>query len=102
MELLRNQLIPLPDGASLAADVRLPDGNGRFPAIACFYPYHKDDLEGASHDAINRYLVRQGYATVDVDFRGLGNSTGTAREAMHPDEACDGYEMIEWISRQPW
>src|SRR5438067_11682569 len=102
MELLRNQLIPLVDGATLAAGVRLPEAAGRYPAIACFYPYHKDDLEGSSHDAINRYFTGRGYATVDVDFYGLGSSSGTAREAMHPDEASDGAQMIEWIAAQPW
>ena len=46
----RNLLIPLSDGASLAADLYLPDAPGPFPTLVSDYPYHKDDLIGLSFE----------------------------------------------------
>src|SRR5262245_23125502 len=70
----RNLLIPLSDGVSLAADLYSPDGPGPFPTLVSYYPYHKDDLIGASFEYPRRYFTERGYANLLVDFRGLGNS----------------------------
>ena len=42
----RNLSIPLSDGATLSADLYRPAGQGPFPALMSFYPYHKDDFIG--------------------------------------------------------
>jgi hypothetical protein len=98
----RNLLIPLSDGAVLAADLYLPDAPGRFPALVSYYPYHKDGLIGALFEYPRRYFAERGYANLLVDFRGLGNSSGVVWDAMDPREAMDGAEMVEWAARQPW
>lgn len=98
----RNLLIPLSDGASLAADLYLPTASGRFPALVSYYPYHKDDLIGAFFEHPRRYFAERGYATLLVDFRGLGSSSGVVWDAMDPREAKDGAEMVEWTAGQPW
>lgn len=98
----RNLLIPLSDGVSLAADLYLPDAPGPFPTLASYYPYHKDDLIGASFEYPRRYFTERGYANLLVDFRGLGNSDGIVWDAMDPREASDGAEMVEWTARQSW
>ena len=54
----RNLLIPLKDGASLSADLYRPAGNGTFPALMSFYPYHKDDMIGASFESLAPILRR--------------------------------------------
>jgi uncharacterized protein len=98
----RNLLIPLKDGASLSADLYRPTGSAKFPALMSFYPYHKDDMIGASFEASRRYFAQRGYAHLLIDFRGLGGSDGVAWEAMHRNEGVDGAEACEWIARQSW
>lgn len=102
MRLERNVLVPLADGTTLAADLRLPDAPGPFPALVSFYPYHKDDLMGFAFDYAHRYFAEHGYAHVLADFRGLGGSSGIATEAMSFAEAADGAELVEWVAAQPW
>src|SRR5262245_62518680 len=102
IEIERNLLIPLSDGAELSADLYRPAGKGPFPALISFYPYHHDDFMGAMNEAPRRYFAARGYAHLLVDFRGLGGSSGVAWSAMDRGEARDGAEAIEWIARQPW
>jgi putative CocE/NonD family hydrolase len=98
----KNLLIPLHDGVSLAADLVLPDGEGPFPTLVSYYPYHKDDFIGVMLEYPMRYFAEQGYAHLLVDFRGLGNSGGVAWEALDPQENKDGAEIVEWAAKQPW
>lgn len=98
----RNLLIPLPDGATLSADLYRPAGPGPFPALLSFYPYHKDDMIGAMNEAPRRYFAENGYACLLIDFRGLGGSSGVAWEAMDRREGIDGAAAVEWIARQKW
>jgi uncharacterized protein len=98
----RNLLIPMKDGVSLSADLYRPAGNGKFPALMSFYPYHKDDMIGASFEASRRYFAERGYAHLLIDFRGLGGSDGVAWEAMHRSEGVDGAQACEWIAGQGW
>lgn len=98
----RNILIGLSDGTELAADLYRPAGDGSFPALWSFYPYHKDDMMGAMMDAPGRYFAQRGYAHLLVDFRGLGGSSGVAWEAMDRREGEDGAEVVAWIARQKW
>ena len=89
-------------GAELAADLYLPAKPGPHPILVSYYPYHKDDIIGAAYEYSNRYFASRGYGTLLVDFRGLGSSTGMAREAMHEEEATDGVAIIDWTAEQPW
>ncbi|HUA35613.1 MAG TPA: CocE/NonD family hydrolase [Candidatus Binataceae bacterium] len=98
----RNLIIPLSDGAELGADLYRPAGEGKFPALLSFYPYHKDDFIGAMNEAPRRYFAARGYAHLLIDFRGLGGSSGVAWDAMERGEGRDGAEAVEWIARQPW
>jgi hypothetical protein len=102
VRVLRNVLIPLSDGVSLAGDLFLPDASGPFPALVSYYPYHKDDLIGALFDHPNRYFAARGYASVLADLRGLGNSEGVAWDVGDPREGTDGAEIVEWAASQPW
>ena len=97
-----NILIPLRDGISLAADLSSPTAPGRFPALVSYYPYHKDDLIGALFDHPNRYFAARGYASLLVDFRGLGNSEGVAWDTGDPREDDDGAQIVEWAAGQDW
>ncbi len=41
--LLKNCLIPMSDGVTLAADLYRPLVDRPVPALLSFYPYHKDE-----------------------------------------------------------
>ncbi len=98
----RNLLIPMSDGAHLAADLYRPAGDGPFPAVFSYYPYHKDDMIGSMCERQLRYFAEHGYAGLLIDFRGLGSSDGIVHEAMDRGEGRDGAEAVEWIAEQAW
>jgi putative CocE/NonD family hydrolase len=99
----KNILIPMSDGVELAGDLFRPEGNGPWPAILCFIPYHKDGRGGlGTVEGLHRHFAGKGYACVTLDFRGLGNSGGTNPHPFDPQEAKDGHEAVEWIAAQKW
>jgi putative CocE/NonD family hydrolase len=101
--LVRNVLIPMPDGVQLAANLYRPAGEGPWPALFTYFPYHKDGIGGMGHvDGEHRYFARHGYACLTVDVRGTGNSGGAVDSPNHDLEPDDGYHVTEWIASQPW
>ena len=85
------------DGTELATDVYLPREGGPFPTIVTRTPYDK-----YSEISVDRWIYRaqQGYAVVAQDVRGRYESSGDFYPMVN--EASDGYDCIEWVSRQPW
>ncbi len=101
--LVRNVLIPLSDGATLAADLHLPDAPGPHPTLISFYPYRKDDVIGSFAAYARNWFAERGYAHLLVDVRGSGGSSGRWVESMNPlPEGRDGAEVVEWAAEQPW
>src|SRR4030042_132490 len=49
-----------------------------------------------------RQIVGRGYIHVVADIRGCGDSEGEAAGVFDLHEAQDGYDLVEWIARQPW
>lgn len=91
--------IPMSDGVELVGDVRLPAAEGSFPTILVMSPYGREDQE--SPMTLTRDFVPHGYAQVNVDIRGTGESDGSL--CLFCDrEQQDGYEVVEWIAGQPW
>ncbi|MER6091365.1 CocE/NonD family hydrolase [Streptomyces bluensis] len=79
----------------LATDVRLPDGDGPFPAVLTRTPYDR-----RQHHAELHGWARRGFAAVAQDVRGRHASPGQ----WHPyeNEAADGAATARWIRRQRW
>lgn len=112
----RNVLVPLRDGTHLGADIFLPDEPGGFPALVAMSPYGKEiqtlpvppqpptspvyarEIEAGDP----RFLTSHGYAHAIADVRGIGTSSDVYRGWMSPDEARDGYDLVEWVASQPW
>ena len=88
--------VPMRDGTVLSVHVHRPACAGRFPAIVSYTPYRKPPL-GPHHP-----IVEHGYATVNFDIRGTGNSSGCNDSIYSGPERQDGYDMIEWAAAQPW
>jgi putative CocE/NonD family hydrolase len=85
------------DGAEIAADVMLPQGEGPWPAVVTRTPYMRG--RHLSPESWLR-LVGHGYAYVAVDVRGRGDSDGSFTPFVH--DAEDGHDVIEWAAAQPW
>lgn len=96
------------DGVRLVGDVYLPDereGTNKkddglqnsWPAIVVRTPYGRssDDLVDQG-----RYFAAHGYAVLQLDVRGRGDSEGEF--IPYRNEGRDGYDTIEWTARQPW
>jgi len=90
-------LIPMRDGVRLAADIWLPEANGRYPVLVARTPYMKTGL-GLNQWAT--YFAKRGYVFVIQDTRGRGDSEGRFN-FLFP-EGKDGFDTIEWLARQPW
>ena len=43
-KIVKNVMIPMRDGIHLAADLIMPDAEGKFPALIEYWPYRKDDI----------------------------------------------------------
>jgi hypothetical protein len=96
VKLVKNVMIPMPDGVRLAADVYLPD-DGRddlsvdrpLPVVMDYIPYRKDELNPAM---VRMYteLPRRGYPVVRVDIRGTGASEGVNVDEYTLQEQLDG------------
>ena len=83
------------DGVTLVQDVLLPDKPGRYPTILMRTPY------GRANDAVtSMWYVTRGYAVVTQDCRGRGASDGKWDPFVY--ERKDGYDAVDWISKQDW
>ena len=88
--------IPVRDGAHLNATVYRPENRTeRLSCVVLLTPYVAD-----SHHVRAVYLASRGICTAVVDVRGRGNSDGTFRPFIQ--EAEDGYDVVEWVARQPY
>jgi putative CocE/NonD family hydrolase len=104
MRILQNLMVEMSDGIRVAIDVYLPDEERRYPAVLYFGPYRKDDFntQGASGKGLAKQFVARGIPIIFGDVRGTNGSEGVTRLMWDSREQRDGYELVEWIARQPW
>ena len=88
--------VPMSDGIQLSTNIFLPNEEGSFPTILMRTPYGNGD---ANNDGARAY-AKAGYAYVMQDTRGRFESQGVFNPFM--DEAQDGYDTQEWVSKQSW
>ncbi len=106
---LPQQFITLPDGTKLAAVVTLPaDSNGDavqgpFPAILVQTSYNASigTISSQFFSQADPYIGEHGYATVIVDVRGSGSSTGEW-SAFGEAEQADSMNVVDWVTQQSW
>jgi uncharacterized protein len=112
----RDVAIRVRDGVTVYADVYRPTGSGRVPAIISYGPGGKRNkalntviyTPDSETSGLQAWLaqdpaawVQHGYAIVNVDPRGSYKSEGNLQYLGHKD-AEDGYDVIEFIAKQPW
>ncbi|KAJ5826197.1 hypothetical protein N7474_003335 [Penicillium riverlandense] len=117
--------IAVRDGCTLYADIYRPHTAPAkdIPAILCWSPFGKkfngiDSLKlmtpwnlgipEGTLSGLEKFeapdpaeYVEHGYAIVNADSRGAFDSEGRMA-IMGTQEAEDGYDVIEWIAKQPW
>ena len=91
-----NVRVPLRDGVTLAADLVLP-GRLPAPAVVARTPYGRGNERQVG---IADVFARAGYVAVWIDVRGRGDSDGEFDP--YRNDGVDGYDVIEWVAREPW
>ena len=91
----KDAMVPMRDKVKLAADLYLPETQGKVPIVLIRTPYGKELSE-----LTGKYWARRGYACCIQDCRGRFKSEGAWTPFMN--EAEDGYDTIEWLAAQPW
>jgi uncharacterized protein len=120
----RDLAVPMRDGVSLSANLFRPADGKPAPVVMSVTPYGKDKmrdrlitffmrLTGVRFGKIKVsrftgfeapdpvYWVRNGYAVMQTDVRGMHKSQGHAGVLTDRD-AEDYYDVIEWAASQPW
>ncbi len=87
--------VPMRDGTKLATDVYTGEGVGKAPVVLMRTPYDRTKAKGTAEK-----FARAGYIAVMQDCRGTRASEGVL--APYNNEGQDGYDTIEWITRQAW
>ncbi|MCB1064245.1 MAG: CocE/NonD family hydrolase [Verrucomicrobiae bacterium] len=87
--------VPMRDGIKLATDIYRDDALQKAPVILMRTPYDRTKQKGAGER-----WAKAGYIFVAQDCRGTKESEGVM--APYNNEGQDGYDTIEWITRQPW
>lgn len=96
-----DHMVPMRDGVRLATDVYCPDAPGPFPSLLIRLPYGKTE-PACAMQIIAPYWARKGFVCVVQDVRGKWSSEGTFVPAMGQTEVDDGYDTIDWVTRQPF
>jgi hypothetical protein len=96
-------LVPMRDGVRLSTDLYLPVGAGeRLPVILIRTQYDKSkwrEPTAREHGEAHMF-AGQGFAVAVQDIRGRHESEGEYMLAR--DDGPDGYDTVDWLSRQPW
>ncbi|MGD0489486.1 MAG: CocE/NonD family hydrolase [Syntrophorhabdales bacterium] len=113
----RDVALPLRDGTIIYTDIYRPDGATDVPAIVPWSPYGKrvpyllgeGPLPGVPRVSPMTkfegpdpaYWCKQGYAVINVDPRGVGNSEGDILQFCS-GEGRDAHDLIEWVAGRDW
>jgi predicted acyl esterase len=88
-------LVRMRDGIKLSTDVHRGEETNARPVILGRTPYNKNSLDGIGAEAI-----RRGFILVAQDCRGRFASEG--ENLPFNLDGPDGFDTLEWISKQPW
>jgi len=113
----RDVAVRMRDGVTIYTDIYRPEGGKNLPAIVAWSPYGKragylgQHILGVPEGALSAgakfegpdpaYWCRQGYAVVNPDSRGSGNSEGDI-SFWGTGDGRDGYDFIEWLAQRDW
>lgn len=90
-----DEQVRMRDGVRLNTDVYLPDGGETPVATILIRTPYDTELRVRHHE-----LLKRGYAIVEQHERGRYLSEGAFTMIPRPVE--DGWDTLDWITRQPW
>lgn len=111
--------VVLRDGTIIYIDIYRPEGATNIPAIVAWSPYGKFESYGerlqlpigvppgtissmAKFESPDpAYWCHHGYALINPDVRGAGNSGGEVL-CFGTQDGRDGYDLVEWLAKQEW
>ena len=94
----RGSMVAMRDGIHLSVDIYQPSVPGRYPAMLSITPY--DNSAGVWRERA-KWFAQRGYVVVLADTRGRYDSEGVW-DPFTAKHKTDGYDLVEWIARQPW
>jgi putative CocE/NonD family hydrolase len=96
--------IPLPDGGRLSAHLWLPPAADAapVPAVVEVSPYRHEDHTRRRDAVRHPYFAEHGYASLRVDIRGSGASSGVLTDEYTEQEQDDVCSLLAWVAAQPW
>ena len=114
----RDVPVILRDGTTIYTDIYRPENAASVPAIVAWSPYGKRSgyagtnrvpgvVAGTYSEAAKEegpdpaYWCRYGYAVVNPDARGVGNSEGNI-SILGSGEGRDCADLIDWVGERDW
>ncbi|WP_125783046.1 CocE/NonD family hydrolase [Pseudoalteromonas rubra] len=99
-ELVKPITIPMSDGTLLSGTVFLPNIDNAIPikaspVVVQITPYGREEAKKRG-----QFFSNHGYVFVSVDSRGRGTSQGHFTPFV--DDGKDGYDIVEWLAKQPF
>jgi len=94
--------MPMRDGVRLSATILYPKDRPRqnLPTVLIFFPYLTESAIRVGWANHIRSFIENGYAVIIENVRGRYFSEGTYTYLVGSGK--DGYDSIDWISKQPW
>ncbi|HEY8010740.1 MAG TPA: CocE/NonD family hydrolase [Rudaea sp.] len=94
-----SRMIPTRDGIALEAWITKPSHlAGKLPAVLELTQYDIDS--GRRQESVA--LAKRGFVFVQAEVRGRGRSGGEKSDDLGLQVGRDGYDLVEWIAKQPW
>ena len=120
IEVDQDVAVEVRDGVRLYVDVHRPVGGADLPALLSWSFYGKRpgdntqspmQIPGVPPGTVSNmtkfegpdpaYWCKHGYAVINVDSRGAGNSEGNL-VVWGEQDGRDGHDVVEWVAQQPW
>ena len=92
----RSIMVTMRDGVRVSVDLYRPAAPGPQAGILYITPY-----DNAGIRARARWFAERGFAVIAADSRGRFDSEGDW-DPFTPNHKTDGYDLVEWIAKQPW
>ncbi|MFN8573889.1 MAG: CocE/NonD family hydrolase [Gemmatimonadaceae bacterium] len=94
--------LPMRDGVRLSASILFPKDRPRqnLPTVLIFFPYLIDGAIKGGWPIYIQSFLENGYAVIVENVRGRYFSEGVYTYLGGSGQ--DGYDSIDWISKQPW
>ncbi|MEQ9070729.1 MAG: CocE/NonD family hydrolase [Gimesia chilikensis] len=97
----KHVMIPMRDGVKLSAYLYIPEGKGPWPVLM---EQRYASLRSKGSRLSFAEMAGHDYVVCAVNYRGSQQSEGTwvGYRDLQWGEKQDGYDVVEWLAKQPW